>query len=178
MLRLKIRTLKKNKATLRRESSMFQPMRKPDLIKMRRESLGKIMLMRKSDEAKTEMLKKETKHRSPLRLLTPKKRAAKDNHSGGSPFKLKRLAEEESNHTKSPSTSDVIDAFIRDDEDCDSEKLENQQLSPVLESPSETSPATVRNEPFNKITELTYLTLNRWQMEHGSSYPVRLKFTV
>jgi len=142
-----IRTLKKNKATLRRESSMFQPMRKPDLIKMRRESLGKIMLMRKSDEAKTEMLKKETKHRSPLRLLTPKKRAAKDNHSGGSPFKLKRLAEEESNHTKSPSTSDVIDAFIRDDEDCDSEKLENQQLSPVLESPSETSPATVRQSP-------------------------------
>ena len=90
-----IRTLKKNKATLRRESSMFQPMRKPDLIKLRRESLGRIMLMRKADEVKVETLKSETKTRSPLRILTPKKRTAKDGLSG-SPFKLKRLQEEES----------------------------------------------------------------------------------
>ena len=89
-----IRTLKKNKATLRRESSMFQPMRKPDLIKLRRESLGRIMQMRKADEGKMENVKTETKSRSPLRILTPKKRAARDGLSG-SPFKLKRLQEEE-----------------------------------------------------------------------------------
>merc|ERR1719336_3139313 len=88
-----VRTLKKNKATLRRESSMFQPMRKPDLIKLRRESLGRIMLMRKAEEGKAENLKSETKTRSPLRILTPKKRTAKDGLSG-SPFKLKRLQEE------------------------------------------------------------------------------------
>lgn len=92
-----IKTLKKNKASLRRESSMFEPMRKPDLIKMRRESLGKIMLMRKTDESKRELLKKETKTRSPLALLTPKKRTARDGLSG-SPFKLKRLAEEAACH--------------------------------------------------------------------------------
>merc|ERR1719382_1053108 len=73
---------------------MFQPMRKPDLIKLRRESLGRIMLMRKADEGKMENVKTETKSRSPLRILTPKKRAARDGLSG-SPFKLKRLQEEE-----------------------------------------------------------------------------------
>lgn len=121
-----IKTLKKNKATLRRESSMFQPMRKPDLIKMRRESLGKIMLMRKADEAKMEVLKAGTKIRSPLNLLTPKKRAAKDNLSG-SPFKLKRLAEEE----RSPSISSPMSEQADEEEDIEVKK----GLSPVMESP-------------------------------------------
>ena len=81
---------------------MFQPMRKPDLVKMRRESLGTIMLKRKTDEAKLEMLKKKdskTSLKSPLRLLSPLKRPAKD--SLFSPCKLKRLSEEE----KSPAPS-------------------------------------------------------------------------
>merc|ERR550532_161457 len=52
------------------------------------------MLMRKADEGKMENVKTETKSRSPLRILTPKKRAARDGLSG-SPFKLKRLQEEE-----------------------------------------------------------------------------------
>ena len=39
--------LKKNRATLKRESNQFEPLRKPDIIKMRRESLSKIMLMRR-----------------------------------------------------------------------------------------------------------------------------------
>ena len=102
-----IRVLKKNRTTLKRESSMFQPMRKPDLIKVRRESLGKIMLMRKSDEAKLEMLKKDSKTslKSQLRLLSPMKRPAKDSLNG-SPFKLKRLVEEE----KSPAPSTAASA--------------------------------------------------------------------
>ena len=103
-----IRVLKKNRTTLKRESSMFQPMRKPDLIKVRRESLGKIMLMRKTDEAKIEMLKKDSKTslKSTLRLLSPMKRPAKDSPSG-SPFKLKRLAEEE--RSPAPSAGDSPD---------------------------------------------------------------------
>ena len=143
MIQKTIRTLKKNKASLRRESSMFQPMRKPDLIKMRRESLGKIMLMRKSDEAKMELLKSETKTRSPLSLLTPKKRSAKDSPSG-SPFKLKRLVEEEmSPKTKSPDCSEEAKEEIE-------EERETLPL-PELMSPVRTSPrlklSPVRKSP-------------------------------
>ena len=106
-----VRVLKKNRTTLKRESSMFQPMRKPDLIKVRRESLGKIMLMRKTDEAKIEMLKKDSKTslKSPLRLLSPMKRPAKDSPSG-SPFKLKRLAEEE--RSPAPVAGDSSDSPV------------------------------------------------------------------
>lgn len=124
-----IRTLKKNKATLRRESSMFQPMRKPDLVKLRRESLGKIMLMRKADEAKVEMLKSGTKTRSPLSLLTPKKRAAKDNLSG-SPYKLKRLAEE-----GSPSVSSPIEENVEAEDQPSPAEQSSPAPSPVRSSP-------------------------------------------
>jgi len=135
-----IKTLKKNKASLRRESSMFEPMRKPDLIKIRRESLGKIMLMRKTEESKRAMLKKETNTRSPLSLFTPKKRTAKDGLSG-SPFKLKRLAEEAANHpivspkesekTKTPEK--IVDRIINEE-------------SPVLKSPKITNQKTTATQ--------------------------------
>ena len=143
-----IKTLKKNKATLRRESSMFQPMRKPDLIKMRRESLGKIMLMRKSEEVKTEVLKARPRTRSPLSLLSPKKRAAKDSLSG-SPFKLKRLAEEE----RSPSiTSPLVEDCNTTAGDTDSV---DQPLSPVIESPTTESPPARRSSPRNHLRSRT-----------------------
>ena len=140
-----VRVLKKNRTTLKRESSMFQPMRKPDLIKVRRESLGKIMLMRKTDEAKMEMLKKDSKTslKSQLRLLSPMKRPAKDSLSG-SPFKLKRLVEEEKSPAPSAAseTSSASPIFAkpsspavrasprlraRNDSSCDSPELKENQ---------------------------------------------------
>eukprot|EP00090_Calanus_glacialis_P012488 TRINITY_DN21062_c0_g1_i1.p1 TRINITY_DN21062_c0_g1~~TRINITY_DN21062_c0_g1_i1.p1 ORF type:complete len:634 (-),score=143.73 TRINITY_DN21062_c0_g1_i1:246-2147(-) len=124
-----IKTLKKNKASLRRESSMFEPMRKPDLIKIRRESLGKIMLMRKTEESKREMLKKGTNTRSPLSLFTPKKRTAKDGLSG-SPFKLKRLAEEAASHPiVSPKEG------MEPEKPKSPERMNKNAESPVLKSP-------------------------------------------
>jgi len=124
-----VRTLKKNKATLRRESSMFQPMRKPDLIKLRRESLGRIMLMRKADEGKVETLKGVIRTRSPLRMLTPKKRTAKDGLAG-SPLKLKRLQEESEESSPQQAASPV------------------QDIEPLNQSENDPSPsASVRRTP-------------------------------
>ena len=106
-----IRTLKKNSASLQKErrSSMFEPMRKQDMVKMRRESLSKIMLIRKIDEARREKLKLETKSRSPLSILSDlsplgrrsprRKRDSKNlDEAGTSPSKLKRIAEEAAEH--------------------------------------------------------------------------------
>jgi hypothetical protein len=100
-----IRTLKKNSASLQKErrSSMFQPMRKQDMVKMRRESLSKIMLIRKIDEARQEKDKAEKKTRSPLAVLaelsplgrsSPRRKRDKEDQGAGSPAKLKRVAEE------------------------------------------------------------------------------------
>ena len=127
-----IKTLKKNKASLKRESSMFEPMRKPDLIKIRRESLGKIMMMRKAEESKQEMLKKNPNTRSPLSLFTPKKRTAKDGLSG-SPFKLKRLAEEAASHPiSSPVSTEKTDPKISDSAKRDEDR---RAASPLFKSP-------------------------------------------
>jgi hypothetical protein len=49
--------LKKNSASLKRQSSQFEPMRKPDILKLRRESLSKIMLSRKTEESRRQLLK-------------------------------------------------------------------------------------------------------------------------
>jgi hypothetical protein len=49
--------LKKNSASLKRLSSQFEPMRKPDILKLRRESLSKIMLSRKTEESRRQLLK-------------------------------------------------------------------------------------------------------------------------
>ena len=104
-----IRTHKKNSATLKKErrSSMFEPMRKPDMVKMRRESLSKIMLIRKIDEANREKMKLETRCRSPLAVLSElsplgrssprRKRDSKNCEAAAcSPAKLNRLVEEAS----------------------------------------------------------------------------------
>ena len=136
-----IKTLKKNKASLRRESSTFEPMRKPDLIKIRRESLGKIMLMRKTEESKREMLKKETHTRSPLSLFSPKKRTAKDGLSG-SPFKLKRLVEEATSPPISSPTEKLEEEKIRISEEIGHRRSE----SPILKSPKKTQEKSVPQE--------------------------------
>ena len=99
-----IRTLKKNSASLQKErrSSMFEPMRKHDMVKMRRESLSKIMLIRKIDEARREKDKLEAKSRSPLAVLSelsplgrsPRRKRDSPRQGGASPTKLQRVAEE------------------------------------------------------------------------------------
>ena len=107
-----IKTHKKNSATLKKErrSSMFEPMRKQDMVKMRRESLSKIMLIRKIDEANREKMKKETRCRSPLAVLSElsplgrssprRKRDSKNLEAAGgcSPAKLNKLVEEAEEH--------------------------------------------------------------------------------
>ena len=75
------------------------------MVKMRRESLSKIMLIRKIDEANREKMKMETKCRSPLTVLSElsplgrpsprRKRDSKNCEAGAcSPAKLNRLVEE------------------------------------------------------------------------------------
>ena len=86
-----VKQLKKNSATLKRESSKFEPMRKPDILKLRRESLSKIMLMRKTEESKREELKTSTSTRSPLLMLTPRKR--KPDYRLESPTKMNKIIE-------------------------------------------------------------------------------------
>ena len=85
-IRKAITVLKKNSASLKRQSSKFEPMRKPDIIKLRRESLSKIMLSRKTEESRRQQLKASTHTSSPL-IVTPKKRKTPD-AVNSSPFKL------------------------------------------------------------------------------------------
>jgi hypothetical protein len=68
-------------------------MRKPDILKLRRESLSKIMLSRKTEESRRQQLKLSTHTSSPLAaVITPKKRKTPDG-TGSSPFKLTRIVE-------------------------------------------------------------------------------------
>jgi len=102
--------LKKNSATLKRESTKFEPMRKPDILKLRRESLSKIMLMRKAGETKREELKESTKTSSPLlSALSPRKR--KPEYRLESPTKLKKIVEspapETTKGTRTPATPKI-----------------------------------------------------------------------
>ena len=99
-IRKAVKQLKKNSATLKRESSKFEPMRKPDILKLRRESLSKIMLMRKTEESKREELKTSTSTRSPLLMLTPRKR--KPDYRLESPTKMNKIIESPS--VSSPSS--------------------------------------------------------------------------
>ena len=119
-----IKTLKKNSASLKKErrSSMFEPMRKQDMVKMRRESLSKIMLIRKIDEANREKMKIQTRCRSPLAVLSElsplgrsprRKRESKDMEN--SPAKLKKVAEEaaESHMAFSPPKEETTPKCLR-----------------------------------------------------------------
>ena len=90
-IRKAITVLKKNSASLKRQSSKFEPMRKPDIIKLRRESLSKIMLSRKTEESRRQQQKASTHTSSPL-IVTPKKRKTPD-AVNSSPFKLTRIIE-------------------------------------------------------------------------------------
>jgi len=124
-----IAQLKKNSASLKRESNKFEPMRKPDILKLRRESLSKIMLMRNSGENARAELKANTRTKSPIRTaLSPRKRRqqpktggtdpenSNSSTSGGtssggsdggdvytSPNKLKKIVESPSTITAKPS---------------------------------------------------------------------------
>ena len=157
VIQRQIKTLRRNKASLRRESSMFEPMRKPDLVKMRRESLGKIMMMRKAEESKLGNLSKDFKLRSPLTLLTPKKRAA-GGPLAGSPFKLKRLAEEVGD-----SPAESIISPNSDTADCPevSPPLERSPV-PLSQAAGASPDLVARRKPkSNSKTSLRSLTLGR-----------------
>ena len=84
------------RASLKRESTQFEPMRKPDILKLRRESLSKIMLMRKTEQSRRVELKETTRTKSPLlSALSPRKRKPDLRGTAGetaSP-KLKKIAE-------------------------------------------------------------------------------------
>jgi len=95
---------KKNKKSLKRESSMFEPMRKKEMLKLRRESLGTIMRMRKRDQDKVKMMKKELKISSPsfLMNITPRKRKERDEKKAEEKLELESeleqiIAEDEEN---------------------------------------------------------------------------------
>jgi hypothetical protein len=109
--------LKKNRATLKRESNQFEPIRKPDIIKMRRESLSKIMLMRRTEDAKKEQMREETRTKSPLASLlkfSPRKR--KQDARTESPMKLKKILESPGITSATPTKDESSD---------DNEKNEN-----------------------------------------------------
>jgi len=95
-IRKTVKQHKKNSASLKRESSKFEPIRKTDMLKMRRESLSSIMLMRKTEETKREVLEKEEDGKSSLSSLfdnSPRKRRQGQIKSE-TPKKMKQIVEE------------------------------------------------------------------------------------
>jgi len=92
-IRKAVKQHKKNSASLKRESSKFEPMRKTDMLKMRRESLSTIMLNRKTEETKREILEKGEGNKSPQFENSPRKRRQGDTKPE-TPKKLKQIVEE------------------------------------------------------------------------------------
>jgi len=132
--------LRKNRATLKRESNQFEPLRKPDIIKMRRESLSKIMLMRRTEENLKDKMRKDTKTRSPIKtFFSPRKR--KTDNLEESPSKLKKIVESPVKVEDFESTYDRAAASV-----LDVESSSNCTASTSVASPNSTSLTPMINE--------------------------------
>ena len=149
--------LKKNNATLKRESTKFEPMRKPDIIKLRRESLSKIMLMRKTEEKMREELKETTKTKSPLlAALSPRKR--KPDYRMESPKKMKKIVESpgpSSSRTSTPIATRTASTASTPIAARTASSASTPIAARMASKASTASPAAIRRTPPRKAKENT-----------------------
>jgi len=154
---------RKNAKSLKRESSKFEPMRKKEMLKMRRESLGTIMRARRKEAEKGKKVKKELKIGSPLTLFTPRKRKKPDEKHTEEELELEleleQLITEEDENIKSEANPDLISPSLKPRSPKTPKMCSSQQekKSPILngssndlESPDKSS---VTNLP--EISELS-----------------------
>uniref|UniRef100_A0A0K2UVV5 PH domain-containing protein n=2 Tax=Lepeophtheirus salmonis TaxID=72036 RepID=A0A0K2UVV5_LEPSM len=146
-LKKAVSQLAKDASTLRKESSKREPMRRPEILKLRRESLSLILLMRKNKESESSPLQKEHIE-SPKSISTPststpsKKRPATSTPTSSTPSKKKKKDFE---FISPPPPMDVRRSkrvllrkslkslsFSRKD----SNKAKHQEENPVFQSPS------------------------------------------